>query len=128
MKAKITGKSLPSLIKEAGGKAVYIWDTELSGFGIYLTPKGDISWLVQKWIGGRGGKAVRQVIGRSKDGRTPSRLWDRQKRNYLALQGNYLSWSRIFMSSAFVGHIHLRERADSEKSHMICPLVPKGHR
>lgn len=76
MQAKITGKSLPVLIKEAGGKATssgkakgtYIWDTELSGFGVYLTPKGDISWLVQKWVGGRGGKAVRQVIGRAKDG------------------------------------------------------------
>ncbi len=68
MQAKITGKSLPSLIKEAGGKATYVWDTELAGFGIYLNSKGDVSWLVQKWIGGRGGKAVRHVIGRTKDG------------------------------------------------------------
>lgn len=69
MQAKLTLKSLKdvqSSVSEAG-KPLYVWDTELSGFGAYVSPKG-ASWLVQKWLGGRGGKAVRQVIGRTRDG------------------------------------------------------------
>ena len=47
------------------GKALYIWDTELKGFGAYVTSKGEVSWLVQRWIGGKGGRPVRSVIERS---------------------------------------------------------------
>jgi hypothetical protein len=42
---------------------VYAWDTELRGFGFYASPQGSVSWLVQRWKGGRGGRQVRWVIG-----------------------------------------------------------------
>lgn len=70
MKTKLTQKNLDSARGEAikAGKPLYVWDTELSGFGAYVSPKGDVSFLVQKWAGGRGGKAVRYVIGKTKNG------------------------------------------------------------
>lgn len=69
MKAKITGRAIAK-----GQKAVlargplYLWDTQQQGFGAYITAKGDVSWLIQKWQGGRGGKAARYVIGASRNG------------------------------------------------------------
>lgn len=68
MKTKLTQRTIEAQIKALGDKPVYLWDTELSGFGARLSPKGEVSWLVQKFIGGRGGRAVRQTIGRVKDG------------------------------------------------------------
>src|SRR5262245_57175687 len=47
----------------ATSRKVYVWDTELRGFGFYASPKGNASWLAQRWKGGRGGKQVRWVIG-----------------------------------------------------------------
>jgi integrase len=67
-KAKLTVRSLETIVKAQTDKALYVWDTELNGFGAYISTGGDVSWLVQKWIGGRGGKAVRQVIGKTKQG------------------------------------------------------------
>lgn len=63
----LTSKSLmqPVKIAVAEQRSLHIWDTELSGFGCYISPKGKVSWLVQRWTGGReGGKATRQVIGK----------------------------------------------------------------
>ena len=45
------------------GKAMYLWDTELQGFGCRIGPTGKVSWLLQVWSGGKrfsdGGKARR---------------------------------------------------------------------
>lgn len=41
------------------GKGCFLWDTELRGFGLLASPTGSVSWLVQKWSGGRDGKAKR---------------------------------------------------------------------
>lgn len=63
----LTSKSLiqPVKLAVADQRSLHIWDTELSGFGCYISAKGKISWLVQRWTGGReGGKATRQVIGK----------------------------------------------------------------
>ncbi|MBB3608194.1 site-specific integrase [Rhizobium sp. BK602] len=64
---RLTSKSLiqPVKVAIADQRSLHIWDTELSGFGCYISPKGKISWLVQRWTGGReSGKATRQVIGK----------------------------------------------------------------
>lgn len=64
---RLTSKSLvqPVKIAVADQRSLHIWDTELAGFGCYISPKGKISWLVQRWTGGReSGKATRQVIGK----------------------------------------------------------------
>lgn len=70
MKTKLTQKNLDAARGEAvqKGKPFYVWDTDLSGFGAYVSPRGDVSFLVQKWAGGRGGKAVRFVLGKTKNG------------------------------------------------------------
>jgi integrase len=65
MQVKITEKTLDSQAKaaKAQGKPVYVWDTELRGFGCYVTPAEKVSFLFQHWIGGKGGRPNRFVIG-----------------------------------------------------------------
>ncbi|WEX07285.1 tyrosine-type recombinase/integrase [Chelativorans sp. AA-79] len=72
MRLKLTQKTLDKNRSHAASskKATYLWDTELAGFGAYVTATGDVSFLVQKWAGGRGGKAIRYVIGKTKNGMT----------------------------------------------------------
>ncbi|MFM9847818.1 MAG: tyrosine-type recombinase/integrase [Hyphomicrobiaceae bacterium] len=65
-KEKITQRTIDSLRRKAAsdGKPMFLWDTELQGFGAKVWPSGQVSWVVQKWLGGRGGKATRVAIGR----------------------------------------------------------------
>jgi integrase len=65
MQTKITTKRISTAKAKAvaSGKPLYLWDTELKGFGVYLSPKETVSWLAQKWQGGRGGKLKRIAIG-----------------------------------------------------------------
>jgi integrase len=35
------------------GKKVYVWDRGLKGFGLYASPHGATSWLIQKWQDGK---------------------------------------------------------------------------
>lgn len=65
MKVKLSTKLLDKEVRNAitMGKPSYLWDTVTQGFGAYVTPTGKVSWLVQRWVGGKGGKAVRSVIG-----------------------------------------------------------------
>lgn len=67
MREKITQRSIDGARSRARreSRSLYVWDTELRGFGLYVSATGEVSWLVQKWIGGRGGKAIRYVIDRS---------------------------------------------------------------
>jgi len=59
--AKLTVHRIGQETKQAkaSGKAVYLWDADLKGFGVRISPKGQVSWLLQKWQGGRGGKSQR---------------------------------------------------------------------
>lgn len=69
MKTKVTQSSLPSILKRIPeGKPTYVWDTELAGFGLYVSGKREVSYLVQRWLGGRDGRSKRHVLGRQKDG------------------------------------------------------------
>jgi len=67
MRRKITSRCLESLQRHVRDtrRSVYVWDTELVGFGAYVSKNGRVSWLVQRWVGGRGGKAVRYTIDRA---------------------------------------------------------------
>ena len=67
MKTKITEAELSKLSKASlsSNKSEYVWDTSQPGFGVYISPKGHVSYLLQKWVGGRGGKSVRTVLGRA---------------------------------------------------------------
>jgi|SRR5215831_5822721 len=44
-------------------QSLLLHDIELKGFGCYISSKGEVSWFVQRHIGGRGGKQIRTVIG-----------------------------------------------------------------
>lgn len=63
-KEKITQRTIDSLRRKPPTIPTFLWDTELQGFGAKVWPSGQVSWIIQKWIGGRGGKAKRVVVGR----------------------------------------------------------------
>lgn len=59
MKAKITGRLVTSV--EPDRKDVFVWDTEVIGFGLKVTPKGKRIYVLQYRLGGR---VRRYTIGR----------------------------------------------------------------
>src|SRR5688572_9876068 len=50
-KAKITERVIDTLrtASRRTGKAAFLWDTELRGFGLRVSVNGHGTWLVQKW-------------------------------------------------------------------------------
>lgn len=62
---KLTQRNIEALKASAvrDRKDVFGWDTEVKGFGVKASPKGAVSYVVQKSIGGRAGKRKRIVIG-----------------------------------------------------------------
>jgi hypothetical protein len=64
-KARITEREVNTLrtASRRTGKSVFLWDTELRGFGLRVAANGLGTWLVQKWVGGRRGKLKRLAIG-----------------------------------------------------------------
>ena len=48
---------------QSAERDVFLWDDELAGFGLKVTPAGRKVYLVQYRIGGRGGKTRRITIG-----------------------------------------------------------------
>ena len=61
MKAKITKTSIDAF--EAGDKDRFLWDTELAGFGLKVTPKGKKTLLFQYRLKGRNKSTKRITIG-----------------------------------------------------------------
>lgn len=51
MKAKITKRSVDSA--KPGPRDVFLWDTEVRGFGCKVTPKGTRMFILQYWSHGR---------------------------------------------------------------------------
>ncbi len=62
-----------------GERDAYLWDIELSGFGLKVTPAGTRTYLVQYRIGGRGGRTRRVTIGRHGSPWTPDSARKRAK-------------------------------------------------
>lgn len=58
---KITKRNVDS--QQPSDKAIYIWDSELSGFGLKTLPSGRKTYLVQYRMGGRKGRTRRMTIG-----------------------------------------------------------------
>ena len=48
---------------QPGSKDIYVWDDELSGFGLKVTPRGRKVYLIQYRLGGRKGRTRRVTIG-----------------------------------------------------------------
>ena len=58
---KITKRTVDAT--KPGSRDEYIWDTELAGFGLKVTPAGKRVYLVQYRIGGRRSRTRRVTIG-----------------------------------------------------------------
>lgn len=61
MPAKLTKRLVDAA--EAGAADYFIWDTELKGFGLKVTPKGSRIFICQYRTGGRGTPTKRATIG-----------------------------------------------------------------
>ncbi len=75
---KITIRSVEAV--QAGSKDSYLWDTELKGFGLKVTPSGARIYLVQYRTGGRGGRTRRVTLGRHGSPWTPDQARAEAKR------------------------------------------------
>ena len=62
MRGRITSQEVERL--NAADRDQYIWDFELPGFGVKVTPAGSRVYLVQYRLGGRKGRTRRITIGR----------------------------------------------------------------
>lgn len=49
---------------KAGDCDIYLWDSEVRGFGLRIKPSGSQSFIVALRIGGRGGQQRRRLIGK----------------------------------------------------------------
>ncbi len=58
---------------EPGQKEVFVWDEDLRGFGLRITPKGSKSYVLQYRMGGREAPAQRYTIGKHGSPWTPER-------------------------------------------------------
>ena len=66
---KITKRALDALKPAKCDQ--YLWDSELAGFGLKVTPAGTKTYIVQYRLGGRRGKTRRVTIGRHGSPWTP---------------------------------------------------------
>jgi hypothetical protein len=62
VRGRITSPVVEAL--RGGDRDQYIWDFELPGFGVKVTPAGSRVYLVQYRMGGRKGRTRRITIGR----------------------------------------------------------------
>jgi hypothetical protein len=58
---KITKRTLDSL--QANKVSGFVWDEDLKGFGVRITPSGSASYVVQYRLGGREAKSRRFTLG-----------------------------------------------------------------
>jgi integrase len=78
MKAKITKRTIDSA--KAGERDCFIWDSELKGFGLKITPAGNRIYIVQYRTGGRGSPTRRFTIGKHGAPWTPDKARTEAKR------------------------------------------------
>lgn len=62
--ARITKRSVEAVLVPVASARSYLWDDQLKGFGLMVTPKGARSYVVQFRIGGRGAPTRRYTIGK----------------------------------------------------------------
>lgn len=76
--AKLTKRTVDAL--RSGPKDQFVWDDELRGFGLKLTPAGNKVFLVQYRLGGRGSPTRRYTIGSYGSPWTPAAARDEAER------------------------------------------------
>ncbi len=79
MKTKITKRAVESV--RPGSRAVFLWDTEIPGFGVKVTPAGKRVYILQYTFGGR---SRRYTIGQHGVDRTP----EEARRDARSLRGS----------------------------------------
>ena len=62
MRRKITKRAVDDVAP--GQSDQFVWDTELKGFGLKVTPAGNKVYILQYRTGGRGSPTKRVTIGR----------------------------------------------------------------
>lgn len=67
--AKITKRTVDAA--QPGPKEMFVWDEDLRGFGLRITPKGSKSYVLQYRMGGRESRAQRYTIGKHGSPWTP---------------------------------------------------------
>ena len=77
-KGRITKRAVDA-VKPADADT-YLWDADLSGFGLKVTPTGGKTYLVQYRLGGRKGRTRRVTIGRHGSPWTPESARKEAKR------------------------------------------------
>ncbi len=78
MKARITKRTVDAA--KAGERDAFIWDAELKGFGLKVTPAGNRIYIVQYRTGGRGSPTRRFTIGKHGAPWTPDKARTEAKR------------------------------------------------
>lgn len=86
MKGKIIKSAVDALIQsaKAASGAVFLWDTELAGFGAKATAGGKCAYVLQYRLGGRGTPTKRLTLGKHGD-LTPDEARKRAKKELGAL-------------------------------------------
>ena len=69
MRGKITKRTVDATL--AGKRDVFLWDTDLKGFGLKVSPAGSKVYLVQYRLGGRESRTQRYTIGKHGSPWTP---------------------------------------------------------
>ncbi len=69
MRAKLTKREVDGA--KPARKDLLVWDTEMKGFGLKVTPAGARVYLIQYRMGGRGARVQRYTIGRHGSPWTP---------------------------------------------------------
>src|SRR6476469_5656198 len=67
--ARLTKQAVDGLV--TGVRDVFLWDDELRGFGLRITPNGSKSYVLQYRMGGREASSRRYTIGRHGSPWTP---------------------------------------------------------
>jgi integrase len=81
---RITKRAVDAV--KPGNRDTYLWDSELAGFGLKVTPAGGKTYLVQYRLGGRKGRTRRVTIGRHGSPWTPESA-RKEARRLLGLVG-----------------------------------------
>jgi integrase len=81
---KITNTSVAAI--KVGARDQYLWDKDLRGFGLKVTPKGNRVYIVQYRLNGRAGKTRRVTIGNHGSPWTPSTAREEAGRLLIAVR------------------------------------------
>lgn len=65
MTLRITQRAITQARKRSAAATApqFLWDSEVRGFGVRISPSGSCSFVAQKWVGGRGGRSQRITLG-----------------------------------------------------------------